>query len=179
MRRWLLAPFLRDRSGATGVEFAMLALPFAFVTFAILESCISFAGSQVLANATENLAREIRTGRLKAADITESGLKTRLCEDIEIMVVSKNCEDSMIVDLREFPTFEEAAKVRVRITSTGEIDETGIDVKPGMSQSKNMLRVFYRWPVLTDFLRASMSNLKDGTSLHFATVTWQNEPFDD
>ena len=45
--------------------------------------------------------------------------------------------------------------------------------------SKNMLRVFYKWPVMTDFMRKVMSNLKDGKTLHFATVTWQNEPFDD
>jgi len=58
-------------------------------------------------------------------------------------------------------------------------DTTGFDVDPGPSMSKNMLRVFYRWPVMTDFMRKSMSNLKDGKTLHFATVTWQNEPFDD
>ena len=42
-----------------------------------------------------------------------------------------------------------------------------------------MLRVFYRWPVITDFMSKAMSNLKGGKTLHFATVTWQNEPFDD
>ena len=42
-----------------------------------------------------------------------------------------------------------------------------------------MLRVFYRWPVMTDFMSKSMSNLKGGKTLHFASVTWQNEPFDD
>ncbi len=45
--------------------------------------------------------------------------------------------------------------------------------------SKNMLRVFYKWPVITDFMSKLVSNLKDGKTLHFATVTWQNEPFDD
>ena len=33
--------------------------------------------------------------------------------------------------------------------------------------SKNMLRVFYKWPVITDFMSKLMSNLKDGKTLHF------------
>ncbi len=45
--------------------------------------------------------------------------------------------------------------------------------------SKNMLRVFYRWPVMTDIMRKSMSSLKDNKTLHFSMAVWQNEPFDD
>jgi len=41
-----------------------------------------------------------------------------------------------------------------------------------------MLRVFYKWPVMTDLMAKSMANLSGGRTLHFASVTWQNEPFD-
>ncbi len=175
-RRRLLLPFLKDRRGSTAIEFAMLALPFSALVFAILESCISFAGQQVLSNAAEDVARQIRTGQVKAAAITETSLKTMICDRIKIMV-STGCP-GLIVDLREYDTFADAAKERIKLTN-GDIDQTGFDVKPGKSQTKNMLRVFYRWPVVTDFMRKWMSNLKDGTTLHFASVTWQNEPFDD
>ena len=50
-----------------------------------------------------------------------------------------------------------------------EIDKTGFDVKPGGALTKNMLRVFYPWPVMTDFMSKLMSNLKGGKTLHFAT----------
>ena len=69
--------------------------------------------------------------------------------------------------------------MRIKLTPDKDIDTTDFDVAPGPSMSINMLRVFYKWPVMTDFMRKSMSNLKDGKTLHFATVTWQNEPFDD
>jgi hypothetical protein len=72
--------------------------------------------------------------------------------------------------------------VRIKTVGTGndrDLDTSGFAVTPGPSMTKNMLRVFYKWPVMTDFMRKSMSNLKDGKTLHFATVTWQNEPFDD
>ena len=32
---------------------------------------------------------------------------------------------------------------------------------------------------MTDLLRKQMSTLKGGKTLHFATATWRNEPFDD
>ena len=52
--------FVRDRRGATALEFALLALPFALLVFAILESCISFAGQEVMANITDDVARQLR-----------------------------------------------------------------------------------------------------------------------
>ena len=64
-------------------------------------------------------------------------------------------------------------------TAAKDIDSTGFAVDPGPSTSKNMLRVFYKWPVMTDFMRTMMSSLPDGKTLLFTTVTWQNEAFDD
>lgn len=178
-KRWfrLAGRFGRDSEGAAAIEFAALAIPFALLVFAILESCISFAAQQVLANATDDIARQLRTGQIKAADVSESSLKTLICDKIDI-VVSSGCP-GLEVDLREFDTFAEAAAVRIKIGSDGDIDTSDFAVDPGPSMTKNMLRVFYRWPVITDFMRKSMSNLKDNKTLHFATATWQNEPFDD
>ena len=178
-RRRLLAPFLRDRNGSTAVEFTLLAIPFAVMVFAILETCISFAGQQLLANITDDLAREIRTGQLRPDEISKESLKTMICDRLDIIVSAETCPASLEVDLREFATFADAAAVRIKLTSDRDLDSSGFDVDPGPSMSINMLRVFYKWPVITDFMSKLVSNLKDGKRLHFATVTWQNEPFDD
>ena len=169
--------FRKDKRGSVAIEFVALAIPFALLVFAILESCISFAAQQVLANATDDIARQLRTGQLRAAGMNETELKKLICARIDV-IVPDGCPD-LLVDLREFPTFADAAKVRIKLTTGGDIDTTGFAVSPGPSLSKNMLRVFYRWPVMTDFMRKSMSNLPNGKTLHFATATWQNEPFDD
>lgn len=176
-RHRLLGRFAQDRDGATAVEFTLLALPFALLVFAILESCIAFAGQQVMANATDTVARQIRTGQLRPADVSETEVKNRLCEQMGVLAVG-DCQSNMIVDLREYPTFAEAAKQRIKFANN-DIDTTGFAVKSGKSMSKNMMRVFYKWPVMTDFLAKSMSNLSGNKTLHFTTVTWQNEPFDD
>jgi Flp pilus assembly protein TadG len=175
--RSLAGRFLGNGSGSVAIEFTALAIPFSLLIFAILESCISFAGQQVLANAADHVARQLRTGQIKESAMTEAELRKVICADLSIIVAS-GCP-GLEVDLREYASFEDAAKVRVKLTADQDIDTTGFAVNPGPSMSINMLRVFYRWPVMTDFMRKSMSNLKGGKTLHFATITWQNEPFDD
>lgn len=169
--------FGRNDSGSTAIEFTALAIPFSLLVFAILETCISFAGQEVLANVTDDVARQIRTGQVKPADIDANKLRDMICEQLEVVVAS-GCP-GLEVDLREYPTFAAAAAEQIKYTSEGDIDTTGFAANPGPSMSKNMLRVFYRWPVMTDLMRRSMSNIKGGYTLHFAAVTWQNEPFDD
>lgn len=179
--------FFSDRRGSTALEFAMLAIPFALLIFAILESCISFAGQEVMANATDDIARQLRTGQLKKANVTDASIKTLICDRLAVMVTT-NCPGSgstasLLVDLREYPTFAAAAAAGFKIQD-GDIVLTGTSstsftVSPGLADTKNMLRVFYKWPVITDFLAKQMANLNYGKTLHFASVTWQNEPFDD
>jgi Flp pilus assembly protein TadG len=172
--------FLRNRQASTAIEFTVLAIPFAMLVFAILESCISFAAQEVLTNATDDIARQLRTGQLRKATITQDSIKKLICDRLEI-VVAKGCPD-LLVDLSQYNTFAAAAAVRIKFIGTGDqqdIDPGQIKFNPGPSLSKNMIRVFYKWPVITDFMRQSMSSLKGNKTLHFATVTWQNEPFDD
>lgn len=169
--------FARNRKGSTAIEFTALAIPFSFLVFAILESSISFASQQIMANAGDAVARQLRTGQLRAADVTETSLKSLICGKLSV-IVADGCP-GLEVDLREFATFDAASKVRIKFTSDNDIDTTDFDVDPGQSLSINMLRVFYRWPVMTDLMRSSMSNLKDGNTLLFSTIAWRNEPFDD
>ena len=171
--------FLGDRRGSTAIEFSMLALPFALLVFAILESCISFAGQEVMTNITDDIARQLRTGQLRQTDVAGTKLRDMICSKLEI-IVAANCP-GLLVDLRAFPTFDDAAKAGFKISGadivlTGTTDTT-FQVQTGLAETKNMLRVFYKWPVMTDFMASSMANIDGGKTLHFASVTWQNEPF--
>lgn len=174
----LICRLRRDRNGSAAIEFTALAIPFSLLIFAILESCIAFAGQELMANATDDVARQLRTGQIKASQMNQTKLKQMICDRLEIMV-SSGCTSRLEVDLKQYATFAAASAVRVKFTADHDIDTTGFSVTPGPSLSKNMLRVFYRWPVMTDFMRKAMSNIKGNNTLFFATTTWQNEPFDD
>ena len=176
--RRLRGGFAADARGAVAIEFAMLIIPFCLLVFAILESCIAFAAQQVLSNATDDVARQFRTGQIKPADLELDAnlVRNKICARLEMMVAS-DCPE-LVIDLKSYDTFQQAAAKRVTFKNN-DIDTTGFGIDPGLSGSKNQLRVFYRWPVMTDFMRKSLSNLRDGKTLLYASVTWQNEPFDD
>lgn len=177
--RPMLSRFLRERRASAAVEFAILAIPFSLLIFAILESCISFGAQQLLTNATDDVARQLRTGQIKRADVLANNdlVRDEICGKIGFLV-SDSCP-GLVVDLRSFDTFDEAAKITTQFTADHELDTSSFKMDPGPALSKNMLRVFYRWPVITDIMRRSMSSLKNNKTLLFATSTWQNEPFDD
>ncbi|MBB6012143.1 Flp pilus assembly protein TadG [Aquamicrobium lusatiense] len=166
----------------------MLILPFALLTFAILESCISFAGKQMLANAADDVARQFRTGQWQAP--VTAAEKTALQEKIFTLVcgrmsviVTENCP-GLKIDLRHFDNFTDAAKLgyaiegkQLVLTDDGKTDTKGFVIDPGSTMSRNMLRLFYEWPIITDYMSKYMAPLADNKTVHFATMTWQNEPY--
>lgn len=186
-RRGFFYRFARDRRGSTAIEFAALAIPFALLVFAILESCLSFAGQEVLTNATDDIARQLRTGQLKGNAVTVDSLKQKICYELEILMANE-CTSRLKVDLRKYDSYVEAAGHSYKIAN-GEIvlmkgsaeDQKQFVAEPGGPETINMLRVFYKWPVITDFLAKSMAGLNFNgereATLHFATNAWFNEPY--
>lgn len=172
-KRW--RHFVRRREGSTAIEFAVLIMPFALLVFAILESCISFAAQQVMTTATDNVARQYRTGQIRPDELSMSDLKDRVCEGMSVMV-GLRCKENLEVDLQTFATFAAAAAERTPYLD-GDLNAADFVAAPGGAGTKNMLRVYYKWPVMTDLLRLSMSNINGGKILHYASVTWQNEPY--
>ncbi len=181
-RRGLLRRFSRDTGGATAIEFAALAVPFVALLFAILETCISFGGQQLLANAADDVARQMRTGQLRQADIIDGKLKQKICDRI-VILASGSCNDNLWVDLQTKNTFAEIAAIKIQYKSDGDFKTDGFKAELGPAMSKNVLRVFYKWPLMIDYvsdiISTRLSNTKTRHGLHFAEVVWQNEPFND
>lgn len=183
----ILTRFRRDRRGSTAIEFAALAIPFSMLVFAILESCLSFAGQEVLTNATDDIARQLRTGQLKAGTVTVDSLKQNICNRLEILMAN-GCSERLQVDLRSYSTYAEAANHSYKIENYEIVLMKGTTVdpkqfvaEPAGAETINMLRVFYKWPVITDFMAQWMASLNfkgsKSATLHFATNTWFNEPY--
>ena len=103
--------FAGNRDASTAIEFTALAIPFAMLVFAILESCISFAAQEVLTNATDDIARQLRTGQLRAADVNVTSLKKMICDRLDI-VVAAGCPD-LIVDQQVTVVRQTSDSVRI------------------------------------------------------------------
>ncbi|WP_034853353.1 TadE/TadG family type IV pilus assembly protein [Sinorhizobium sojae] len=193
-RRGLFPRLIGDRKGATAIEFAILALPFFLIVFASIETFVAFAGEQLLANATDTLARKIRTGEItfnqgKSTDMTEAEFRQAFCDEISILMTCSSTEVSqpqkLFLDVREIThlTTIPAAVPRVGSSSSSDLDTSGFKFAPGDAASFTMLRAYYRWEVITDLVRPYVTNLRPaGTSmprdfLMVATATFRNENY--
>ncbi|PRD44199.1 pilus assembly protein [Phyllobacterium phragmitis] len=171
----LLRGFRRDRSGTTAIEFAVLIFPFMLLLFSIIEVSVSFMGQQLLSDATDKIARQLRTGELKAADMTSSKLHDMICTRLEILVPF-DCPE-LSANLKTYTSYAGVPKSGL-IDATGQLS-LGNTVSPGGRGSINQLNVLYRWPLLTDIMRRQMQSAGgDGKLPLFATNTWQNEPYE-
>ncbi len=175
--KWLKSPFRRmgsNESGATAIEFSILALPFIMIVFAVLETALSFTAQEVISNSVDKLARQIRTGQIDATTTTSTQFRQLICDDIKLLV-DDTCPE-LEFDLKSYSSFAAVPKT-IPMSSPTVLDTTGFTYAPGGTGTINHLRVFYRWPVITDIMKQHMAGLEDGKTLLFSSSTWQNEPF--
>ena len=162
---------LRARDGSTAVEFAMVALPFCLMMFAILELGLVFVTDSVLENATIETGRLVRTGQASAQSMNAAGFKTALCSRMGIF--SADCASRATVDVRVIPAFNTTPPDPM---SGGTFDNSGLTYTNGNPGDLVLVRVWYTQPLLTTFMSQGLSRLKDGTVRMTATTAFRNEP---
>jgi Flp pilus assembly protein TadG len=173
-KRGLLGKFKKDRRGSVAIEFILLAMPFCLLVFAILESCISFGAQQVMSNAVDNVARDMRTNTLTQAASTPAAVRTKICDQMSLLVTT-GCP-GLVIDMKPYTSFADIP-ITIPRTSTGDVNEAGFAITAGGSSAKMHLRIFYRWPFVTDFIGHKLAELPDNKTLLYASATWQIEPY--
>lgn len=162
----------RNRDGSAAIEFAMVALPFFLMMFALLELGMVFVVDSVLANATFETGRLVRTGQAGAASMTREQFKTELCS--RMSVFSADCDTRLSVDVRVIPAFNTPLPDPMQDGET--FDEGQLDFNYGVAGSLVVVRVWYRQPLATTFLSKGLSRLGDGSSRLMSTTAFRNEP---
>ncbi len=167
--------FCANRRGTVAIEFALIALPFFLLVFAIIEVSLSFTAQQVMSNAADDIARKLRTGEISVATISApEELKREVCD--KLFMPTTGCPD-LFVDLRTYATFADVPKT-LPITASGDVDSTALKVTPGGASTINQLRIFYRWPIFTDLMKHRIESIDgQGKTMLFSTATWRNEPY--
>lgn len=182
---------VRSRDGVAAIEFAILALPFFLIVFAIIETFVAYAGEQLLQNAVDDLSRKIRTGQItyglgRDTNKDEAEFRAMLCDEISIMMHCSaadagGADQNLYLDVRSFPSFADMP-TGVPLDG-GDLDTTGFAYLPGGPQSNNMVRAYYRWPIVTDLIRPYISNVHSGSAaetgqyLMIATTAFTNENY--
>lgn len=172
----IIKRFNGDERGVAAIEFAILAMPFLLVLFAVLESSISFASQQLIADTVDHLARDIRVGNIKQGGpgSSEAEIKDRICSELEFFV-EDGCPD-MEVDLKVYAGYDDIP-VTIPRKANKDVNDAGFDVEVGLDLDIQMLRVFYRWKYMTKFIADKSATLPDGKTLLYAAAAWRNEPY--
>ena len=188
-KRRLWRRLRRSRDGAAAIEFAILAIPYFLIIFAIIETFVAFYAEQLV-----NMARELRTGRItynlgRTTDMTEGQFRQAFCNEISILITCSETEittpSKLYIDVRTFPTFGDIPGEIPRVSTAdfSDIDPSSFDFAPGGPKSINMVRALYRWQVMTDLVRPYITTIRpaDGSMpkdfLISATTAIRNEDY--
>ncbi|WEZ84859.1 pilus assembly protein [Rhizobium sp. 32-5/1] len=188
-RKGLFRRLLSEKNGTSAIEFSILALPFLIIVFASLETFAAFTGEQLLANATDTMARKVRTGEITfgqgsaATNKSPEEFRKLFCDEISIML---KCDaEKLYLDVRSFADFSKIPTTipRKGSATNGDLDTTGFAFSPGGPTTVNIVRAYYRWSVTADLVRPYVTNLRPAGSsmpsdyLMVATAAFRNENY--
>ena len=170
-RRRTLASVLACRRGAAMVEFALVAAPFMFFLFAIIEMGLIFVANINLSNATLALSRQIRVGAVVApgssattsngAALTVGDFKTAVCKNFK-MVSAATCNAQLQVDVRTHNSF--AGQTNPNPMTGTNFNNASLCYYSGAGGSIVVFRAFYLWPISTPLLLTALANATSYTS---------------
>lgn len=174
--------FARDEKGATAVEFALLALPFFTLIYAILEISIVFLAGQLLDSAVQDASRQIRTGQAQGAGWNVDTFRTEVCKGLYGMF---NCSAStLVVKVSVVTSFASATAtppISAECTATSPPEKCAFTMAQtfdGGARSQIVLaQAYYKWPTLMNVPGLNLHTQAGGTRLLSAVRVFANEPF--
>jgi len=194
--RRLLAPLIRrsrgmakDEKGAVAVEFALLAIPFFSLIFAILETSIVFFAQQILESALQDSTRFIRTGQSQSAWNTSEFRKAICGRTYGLFECSATNADTerLLIRVEPVTDFDTAvAEIGLPISdecrdimAAPETCEWTIDeaYNDGTGSDVIIAQAFYKWPIVLNLPWFNLSTQAGNNRLLSAVRVFKNEPF--
>ncbi|MCU0881315.1 MAG: pilus assembly protein [Hyphomonadaceae bacterium] len=178
----LRARHQRGQSGATAVEFALIATPFLAMMFALIEIMMIFFVQTTLEAAVAEEARRIRTGQVQTAAESKADFKAAICDR---MFGLADCDTRLFVMVQAFNSAPAGGAAQPwqdgTLTPGSNDDEPYEDSTPGQMV---IVRSYYVWPLLTPGLSMLQSasnfsspDLGDTNRMLVASAAFRNEPF--
>lgn len=163
----LAARFARAEDGATALEFALVAMPFLLLVFAIIELGLVLLISLTLENAVIEVGRTIRTGEMQKNGGTAASFKTAICNKMAWGGVG--CQTALSVDVRTFSDYASS-------TPTNNTVPTTMTWNPGSDGSIVLVRAYYTWPLVAPLLNTGLQTAS-GKQVIYAATAFTNEPY--
>ena len=180
MRR--IRRYLKNKEGTAAIEFAILAIPFFMLIFAILELAIVFFINSTLNHAISEAGRQVRTGNFQACGGTQQDFKDLVCAN---MAGLGNCNKRLRLDVVSESSFSSISLVPPPDpneadpsdpTSTDDIDN-GVWTNTTASVPVVIRGLYYHKLVLPPQLTRLENIDGKGIRLLVGTTAFKNEPF--
>jgi Flp pilus assembly protein TadG len=168
-----LRALARDKRGAAAVEFAAVLTPFIYLVFAICELALVQMTQASLEFAIADTQRMVRVGQAQNGAMSESALKSALCDRMQdFMPVS--CT-ALHMDVRTFANFASANQMDP--LSSGDLNPAAFTFNMGGPDQVVLVRAFYEFNLLTPGLNNALANMNGYKRLLGATTLFRTEPF--
>ena len=195
--RRMLAPVVRrgkhiagDEQGAVAVEFAILAVPFFTLIFAIIETSMTFFAQQILESALQDATRYVRTGQSATLEWDLDDFRKSVCSSTFGMFECSATEastDRLRVKLTPVTTFG-TAKTQIATPIGADCSPTSVDPSDcdwemaeafddGKGSDVIIAQAFYKWPTVVNLPWFSLANQAGNNRLLSAVRVFKNEPF--
>lgn len=180
--RTRLRRFRRASSGATAVEFALVAGPFFYVLGCICETGLMLFTEYVLQNSVQEAARLVRTGQVMDAagttvTMSSSDFKNKICQDVSIII---DCSGKVSVYVNNADTFAALTgsmsdPLNVGVASNGAAYK--VVYSPGVKLKATTVIATYDWDFAFPFMDF-LGNIGDGSKRRlYGLAIFRNEPF--
>jgi len=164
--------FRTNRKGSAAVEFAMIAVPFFMMLFAIIETGLVFFAQQALETATQDTARLLLTGQEQTAGYSQSQFKTALCSNLATFF---DCTNGIYINVTNYSNFGSVAP-STPIDGSGNF-VNNFQYSPGGSGVITLVQTYYMWPLFVTCLGYNIANVNGHYRLLAATAAFRNEPY--
>ena len=106
--------------------------------------------------------------------MTIQGFRTEVCQRVEVIA---DC-DRLSFDVQVFDGFN-GIDQSSPIQEDGSLDTSSFGWDPGGAGDIVLVRVFYRWRLITPNMGRALSNMRDNQRLITSATVFRNEPYDD
>tara|TARA_B100000508_G_scaffold8106_1_gene5913 strand:+ start:64 stop:630 length:567 start_codon:yes stop_codon:yes gene_type:complete len=169
--------FVKEESGVAAVEFSLVGLPFIFMIVGVIEMSMMFASQSLLEYGTSQGARLIRTGQVQQGG-GEDAFRDAVCDAVSITVDRGfiDCDDVQyqVITLDDFS--DAADEPPPEFDEDGNLEDQGFDA--GEVNDIVMIRVAYRYPILTPLMGTLLTNNSDNSRIMVSTTVLQTEPYE-
>ena len=165
---------LRSDSGATAVEFALVAAPFIALLVAILQTMVVFFAQRLLDEVVSQASRTIQTGQAQTSNLTQSQFTSWVCQKTVILFTCAN----YMVNVTSYSSFSAASTATPTLTfdSSGNVTNTW-NYSLGSPGDIVVVQVLYQWPIILGPLAFNLSNLANGNRLLISSNVLEREPY--